>query len=87
LTKVIKLRIIIKNLFINLSNYKIIKEPKYILETKTETTIKPGSVIGIKTLLDTISIALQNKKKSNQKGLSKQIASATPPLVKQPQSQ
>jgi len=29
-----------------------------------------------------MSIALQNKKESNQEGLSKQMASATPPLVK-----
>ena len=30
---------------------------------------------------------MQNKRESNQKGSSKQTASATPPLVKQPQSQ
>jgi len=58
LTKVIKLKIIIKNPFTDLSNYKIIKKPKYTLETETETIIKPRSVIGIKTLLDTISIIL-----------------------------
>ena len=38
--------------------------------------------MGIKTLLDTISIASQNKRERNQKGSSKQNASATPPLVK-----
>ena len=41
----------------------------------------------IKTPLDTMSIALQNRRESNQEGLSKQMASATPPLVKTPQSQ
>jgi len=34
-----------------------------------------------------MSIALQNGRESNQEGLSKQMASATPPLVKPPQSQ
>jgi len=87
LTKVIKPWIIIKNLFTDLSNYKIIKKPKYALKTKTETATEPGSVIGIKTLLDTISIALQNRRESNQEGSSKQTASVTPLLVKQPQSQ
>ena len=43
--------------------------------------------MGIETLLDTISIALQNGRESNQEGLNKQMASATPPLIKQPQSQ
>jgi len=43
--------------------------------------------MGIETLLDTISIALQNKRESNQEGSSKQIISTTPPLVKPPQSQ
>jgi len=71
LTKVIKLRIIIKNLFTDLSNYKIIKKPKYALKTETETTTEPKLVIRIETPLDTISIALQNRRKSNQKGLSK----------------
>jgi len=40
--------------------------------------------MGIKTPLDIISIVLQNRRESNQEGLSKQMASATPPLVKQP---
>ena len=53
-----KLQIIIKNLFIDLSDYKIIKEPEYILETETETNIKPESVMGIKTPLDTMFIVL-----------------------------
>ena len=45
--------------------------------------------MGIETLLNTISIALQNERESNQKGSSKQMASATLPLVqdKKPQSQ
>jgi len=87
LTKVIKLKIIIKNLFIDLSNYKIIKKPKYILKVETETATEPKSVIGIETLLNTISIALQDRRESNQKNSSKQMASTTPPLIKQPQSQ
>ena len=70
-----------KNPFTDLSDYKVIKEPEYTLKAKTETATKPGSVIGIKTPLDIMSIALQNRRESNQKGLSKQIASATPPLV------
>ena len=37
--------------------------------------------MGIKTLLDTMFITLQNGRESNQEGSSKQIASATPPLV------
>jgi len=58
LTKVIKLRIIIKNPFIDLNNYEIIKEPKYTSKAETETTIEPRSVMGIKTPLDTMSITL-----------------------------
>jgi len=34
-----------------------------------------------------MSIALQNGRESNQEGLSKQMASIIPPLVKPPQSQ
>ena len=40
--------------------------------------------MGIETLLDTISITLQNRKESNQEDLSKQMANTTPPLVKPP---
>jgi len=40
--------------------------------------------MGIKTPLNTMFIALQDGRESNQKGSSKQMASATPPLVKQP---
>ena len=53
-----KLKIIIKNLFTDLNNYKIIKELKYILEAKTETATEPRSVMEIKTLLNIISITL-----------------------------
>ena len=60
-----------KNLFIDLDNYKIIEEPKYTLETKTETATEPRLVMGIETLLDTMSITLQNGRESNQEGLSK----------------
>jgi len=38
--------------------------------------------MGIKTLLNTISITLQNRRERNQKGLNKQTANATLPLVK-----
>jgi len=58
LIKVIKLKIIIKNLFIDLGNYKIIKEPKYILEIKTKTAIEPKLIVGIETSLNIISIVL-----------------------------
>jgi len=43
--------------------------------------------MGIETLLDIMFIVLQNGRESNQEGLNKQMASATPPLIKQPQSQ
>jgi len=46
-----KLKIIMKNPFTDLGNYKIIKEPKL--------------VIGIETLLNIIFIALQDRKESN----------------------
>jgi len=38
--------------------------------------------MGVETLLNIISIALQNRKKKNQESLNKQMASATPPLIK-----
>jgi len=47
-----------KNLFTDLNNYKIIKEPKYVLEAETETTTKPRLVMGVETLLGTMSIIL-----------------------------
>ena len=40
------------------------------------------SVMGVETPLNTMSIALQNGRERNQKGLSKQMASAIPPLKK-----
>jgi len=78
----VKLRVIIKNLFIDLNNYEIIKEPKYALKVETETATEPRLVVGIETPLDTMSIALQNRRESNQEGLSKYKASITPLLVK-----
>ena len=60
-----KPKIIINNLFIDQSNYKVIEEPKYALKAKTETAIEPRLVIGIKTLLNTISITSQNGKERN----------------------
>ena len=44
--------------------------------------------MGIETPLDTMSITLQDKKERNQKGSSKQAASATLSLIKnkKPQS-
>ena len=44
--------------------------------------IKSKSVMEIKTLLNTISIVLQNGKKRNQDNLSKQNASTTPLFIK-----
>ena len=38
--------------------------------------------MGIKTLLDIMSIILQDRKERNQKSLNKQKASTTPPLIK-----
>ena len=57
-----------------------------MLETKTKTATELGSVVGIKTPLDIISIALQDRRERNQKGLSKQMANTTPLLVKEKQS-
>ena len=65
LTKVIKLKVIIKNPFTDLSNYKVIKEPKYALEIKPETNTELRLVTGIKTPLDTMFIALQDRRKRN----------------------
>ena len=70
------------NLFIDQSNYEVIKEPKYTLKIETKTTTEPRSVIGIETPLNTMSITLQDRKERNQNGSSKQSASAAPPLVK-----
>ena len=70
------------DLFADQSNYKVLKALKYILKAETKTTTKRKSVVGIKTLLNTTSITLQNKRESNQEGSSKQNASITPPLVK-----
>ena len=44
-----------------IQGYHKIEELKYILEVDTETVT--GLVVGIKTLLDIIFIALQNKRK------------------------
>jgi len=65
LIKVIKLKVIIKNPFTDLGNYKIIKESEYALEAETETTIELKLVVGIETLLDIMSITLQNGRESN----------------------
>ena len=65
LTKIVKPRVIMKNPFTDLSNYEVIKEPKYTLKVKTETTTKHRSVMGIETLLDITSIALQDRRESN----------------------
>ena len=58
MTKIIKLKVIIKNLFTDSGNYEVIKKPKYILKTETETVTELKLVMGIKTPLDIISIAL-----------------------------
>ena len=70
------------NPFVDQSNYKVLEGPKYALKTKTETAIKNRLVMGIETLLDIISIILQNKRERNQNSLNKQNANTTPPLVK-----
>ena len=44
---------------------RLLKKLKYALKTKTETTIEPRLVMGIKTPLDTMFIALQNGRESN----------------------
>jgi len=74
--------VIIKNLFTDLSNYKVVVTPKYTLKTKIKTVIKPKLVVGIKTLLDIMSIVLQNGRKRNQEGLNKQDISATLLFIK-----
>ena len=61
-TKVTKAKIHKTNLFVNQSNYKVLKEPKYALKTKTEQISKSRLVIGIKILLNTMSITSQKKK-------------------------
>ena len=68
--EVIKAVIPDMNLFVDQSNYKLLKH-KYTSKTKTETATKCKSVIGIETLLNTISIALQNGREKNQDSLSK----------------
>ena len=65
MTKVVKSKVIIKNLFTDLNNYKVITEPKYVLKAETETATEPGLVIRIKTPLDTMFITLQNRRKRN----------------------
>ena len=70
------------NLFIDQSDYEVIKEPKYALKAKTETTSEPESVMRIETPLNIMSIALQNGRERSQKSSSKQSTSATPPLIK-----
>ena len=71
MTLVVKLKIVIKNPFTDLSDYEVIVIPKYTLEAKTETNTETGSVVGIKTPLNIISIALQDRRERNQEGLNK----------------
>jgi len=80
--KITKAKILDINPFINQSNYKVLKRPKYTSKTETETATKNRSVIGIKILLNTISITSQNKGERNQKSSSKQNANVTPLLIK-----
>ena len=82
LTLIVKLKIVIKNPFTDPSNYEVIIVLKYALEAETETTIKPRSVVGIKTPLNTTFIASQNGRERNQKNSNKQEISVTPLLVK-----
>ena len=73
---------IINNLFTNSSNYEVVTEPEYTLKAETETVTKPGLVMGIETLLNIISIASQDRRERNQKGLNKQNVSVIPPFIK-----
>ena len=63
--KVTKTKIPEMNLFVDQSNYKVLKGSKYILETETEIATKSKSVMGIKTPLNTMSITLQDKRERN----------------------
>ena len=51
------------------------------LEAETNLEIKAKLVMGIKTLLDIMSIALQYKREKDQKSLSKQKASTIPLFI------
>ena len=50
-------------MFADQNDYKDLKAPKYVLKVETETTIKSRLVVNIEILLDTASIALQNRRK------------------------
>ena len=63
--KVIKAEIPDTNLFVDQSNYKVLKEPKYVLKIEAETATESKLVMGIEILLNTISIALQNGRERN----------------------
>jgi len=80
--EIAEIKFISKNPFADKSNYKALKWLKYALEAETEIATKQNSVMGIETSLDTMSIALQNKKEKNQKSSSKQKANITPLFVK-----
>ena len=77
-----KLKMVIKNLFTDLSNYEVIIAPEYASEAETETDTETRLVVGIETPLDIISIVLQDRRERNQEDSSKQKTSVTPPLVK-----
>jgi len=79
--KIIKAKIPKADPFVDQGNYKVLKEPKYTSEAETETATKSRLIMGIETPLNTIFIALQDRKERNQDGLSKQNASVTPPFV------
>ena len=81
--KITKAKFYKMNLFVNQSDYKIFKKIfKYTLKAKTEKATKSGLITKIETLLNTMSIALQNKNKKNQNSSSKQNVNVTPPFVK-----
>ena len=65
LTLVVKPRVVIKNLFTDPSDYEVVVALKYTSEAKTETATEPRLIVGIKTPLDTMSIALQDKRERN----------------------
>jgi len=70
------------NPFVDQSDYKVLKEPEYTSKVKTKTATESGLIMGIETLLDIMSIALQDRKERNQNSLNKQSANATPLFVK-----
>ena len=64
-----------------MSGAQRIRIPEVIREVETKSAIETELVIGIKTLLDIITITLQCRREDNQESHSKQDTSTTPPIV------